>query len=91
MEDILDLLKVPSELFSPDTNEVVPVFIGVVLNSRYANDNLISRRLNILFTKKWGPHVLAHGVIMWIYAEFYYCTNSKWVSDSSLAHSRAAP
>lgn len=91
MEDTLDPLSAPPELFSPNTNEVVVAFKGVVPYSRYVNDKLISRRLNILFIKKWGPPVLAHGDIMWIFTEFSDGTTPKEVYDSTPAHPRAAP
>lgn len=85
MEDTIDSLTEASELLDTDTIKVVVAF------SRYACDNILSRRLNVLFTKKWGPPVLAHAGIMWTYTKFYNGTTIKMASDSTLVHVGVTP
>lgn len=66
VEEMLDSLKSPAKLFSDNTNEVVAAFKGAVPKSFWVNRSAIGNRLNVLYTKKWGPLILAHGSIKWI-------------------------
>lgn len=55
VEETLDPLTASSELFSDDTNEDVTAFKGALPKSFYANSDILSRRLNVLFTKSGIP------------------------------------
>lgn len=49
VEDTLDPLIAPPELFGPETNEVVVAFKDSVPKSFYDKYNLLSWRLNVFF------------------------------------------
>lgn len=51
VEDTLVPHTALPELFSSNTTEVLTTFKGAVSYSKYVNDNHLSWRLNILFTK----------------------------------------
>lgn len=70
VEETLDPLTASSELFSDDTNEDVTAFKGAVPKSFYANSDILSRRLNVLFTNKWDPPIFAHDIIKWTYTKY---------------------
>lgn len=55
MEDTIDPLTASPELLSPDIQESVVTFKGVVLFSRYTYDVILSRRLNVYCTEKYTP------------------------------------
>lgn len=59
---------------SPETQEVVAAFNGVVPYSRYSNDFLLSRKLRIHHTNKYGAPLVMGSMIMWPYTEF--CTGA---------------
>lgn len=51
----------------------------------------MTRRLNVIFTKKWGSSVLAHGGVTWTYTEFCDGTTTKEAFDSTLSRPAEAP
>lgn len=53
MEDTIDPLTASPELLSPDIQESVVTFKGIVLFSRYTYDVILSRRLNVYCTEKY--------------------------------------
>lgn len=57
VEDTFNPLTAPPEIFNPTTYEFVTAFKGLISNSFYANRDILSRRLNVIFTKKWGPPI----------------------------------
>lgn len=91
VEDTLNPLTTPPEILSSDTNKVVAAFKGAIPLSYYANDNLLYKWLNVLFTKKWSPPKLAYGGIMWTYIEFSDGTTTKEAFDSVAAYPGAVP
>lgn len=53
-QEEVDPLTAMPEMLVLDTLEVVATFKGVVPYSRYANNSMICRTMNVLHTKKWG-------------------------------------
>lgn len=67
------------ETLSPETQEAVDLYIDVVPHYRYCNDSLLTRRLNILHTKKWVTPVVTKNCMTWTYLVF---PNGTFISKS---------
>lgn len=80
-EDESDPLSADPETLSLETWEAVEAFKGAVPYSRYYNDSVFIRRLNVLHTKKWGALVMMENTMTWTYIEFPVGSTAKSVKD----------
>lgn len=78
---MLDPVKALAKLFSDDTNEIVTAFKCVIPKSFWINNNVLSNRNNVIFTKKWGPQILTHSGMT--YTEYYNGVIKKRLFDPS--------
>lgn len=81
LEDNNDLLTADPEILSPDTWKAVEDFEGVIPFSRYCNDYVYTRRINILHTKNWGAPVVTDFYMSWTYIESSSSSIVKSVED----------